>query len=110
MFTSPRIEKNQSDADADGAVGDVEGGQADFATALIKEKINEVHDVADAQAVKEIAEDGFQRCHADNGRWFLASWRLKDNLISAAATRFSTPNPSSSSSSSSPSNPLILRL
>ena len=60
MLVFPGDEENQPDAGADGGVGDVEGGEADFAAvALLQVKINEVHDgvAAGQQAVGEVAGD-----------------------------------------------------
>src|SRR5438093_1040506 len=59
-FLFPVHQKDQADPDADGAVGDVEGGESPLpAIGGIVEKIDEVHDVLAARqkAVEEVAED-----------------------------------------------------
>ena len=60
MLVFPGDEENQPDAGADGGVGDVEGGKADFVSAsLLQVKINEIHDgmAAGKQTVGEVAGD-----------------------------------------------------
>src|SRR5512134_926845 len=59
-LTSPRYQEYQSDTDADGAIGHVEGGEADLIpAALVEVKANEINDAAPRrqQTVGEVAGD-----------------------------------------------------
>src|SRR6266511_3746178 len=54
----PGEQKQQRHAGADGAIGDVEGGEADFSAATPAEvKVNEIHDVAVPETVHQVAGD-----------------------------------------------------
>src|ERR1019366_1202166 len=59
-FAFPTDQKYQRDAGADGGVGDVEGGKAEFVAATpLHEKIQKIHDrvARGQQAVGEVAND-----------------------------------------------------
>src|SRR5580658_498502 len=60
MFVFPSDEENQTHASADGSVGQVEGREADFATAaLLHVEIEKIHDrmAAGQQAVGEVSRN-----------------------------------------------------
>ena len=62
VLVFPGDEENQSDAGADGGVGDVEGGEANFmAAAWYHVKADEVHDFMADQPVGEIARNAAEQ-------------------------------------------------
>ena len=80
VLVFPGDEENQSDAGADGGVGDVEGGKADFiAAARLHVKIDEVHDVMAArhQPVGEVAGDAAE----DQAEGDLAGQRVRVEMV-----------------------------
>lgn len=58
MLVPPRDEKNQTDAGANGRIGNVERGKSDFlAAALLQIETEKVHDFVVNQTVGEISSD-----------------------------------------------------
>src|ERR1019366_7099740 len=58
MVAPPRNQENQADAGADGAVGNVKGGKADFgAASLLEVKVNEINHMPHPQPVDEVPHD-----------------------------------------------------
>src|SRR5262245_19403097 len=78
LFRLPGQEEDESDAGADGAVGDVEGGEADFAAAALPEvEVDEVNHVTEAQAIGEVAENAAD----DEAEGQLAEGRARIKMV-----------------------------
>jgi hypothetical protein len=80
MLIAPGDEKHQRYPDADGAVGNIEGGKTRFiATTLLQIKPQEIHDMLADDAVHEISHDAAD----DQAEGKLAKNRVRVEMAAA---------------------------